>query len=165
MLARSALGFVLDYNHLPPKVVEQPSVSSFRAELQRLVKDREHARPRRTLACASRSEAVRFSQPPLSQGSAPQTAEPDGPAADSGPRLRRRGPFFRGSMKLSDFVTPSSAAPGGTLPESAVPVRRERMRRKNKITAESSSDALNKGSAGPRHRLLADALGLARTEQ
>ena len=42
--------------------------------------------------------------------------------------------LFRGSTKLSDFVTPYSAAPGGTLPESAVPVRRERMRRKRKHT-------------------------------
>ena len=31
--------------------------------------------------------------------------------------------------RFSDFVTPSSANPGGTLPESAVPVRRERMLR------------------------------------
>ena len=30
--------------------------------------------------------------PPLSQDSAPQTAEPDGATADSGPRLRRRSP-------------------------------------------------------------------------
>ena len=46
-----------------------------------------------------------------------------GNAADSGPHLRRRGFVFHGSMKLSDFVTPSSA---GFQPESAVPVRRER---------------------------------------
>ena len=44
MLARSALGLVWDYNHLPPKIVEQPSVSRFQAELQRLVKDRAKAR-------------------------------------------------------------------------------------------------------------------------
>ena len=36
-------------------------------------------------------------------------------------------------MRLSDFVTPSSAAPGGFRPESAVPVRREGMRRKTKV--------------------------------
>ena len=44
MLARSALGLVWVYNHLPPKIVEQPSVSRFQAELQRLVKDRAKAR-------------------------------------------------------------------------------------------------------------------------
>ena len=44
MLARSALGFVWVYNHLPPKIVEQPSVSSFQAKLQRLDKDRATAR-------------------------------------------------------------------------------------------------------------------------
>ena len=32
------------YNHFPPKIVEQPSVSRFQAELQRLVKDRAEAR-------------------------------------------------------------------------------------------------------------------------
>ena len=44
MLARSALGLVWVYNYLPPKIVEQPSVSSFHAELQRLAKDRAKAR-------------------------------------------------------------------------------------------------------------------------
>lgn len=44
MLARSALGLIWVYNHLPPKAVEQPSVSGFQAELQRLVKDRAAAR-------------------------------------------------------------------------------------------------------------------------
>ena len=44
MLARSALGLVWVYNHLPPKVVEHPSVSSFQAELRHLVKDRATAR-------------------------------------------------------------------------------------------------------------------------
>ena len=101
----------------------------------------EHARSRRALAWASRSRAVHFSQPPLSQDSAQQTAEPDGAGANSGPRLRRRCSFFRGSMKLSDFVTPSSAAPGGTLPESAVPLRHERMHRTNKITASRPTAA------------------------
>ena len=38
------LGLVWVYNHLPPKIVEQPSVSRFQAELQRLVKDRAKAR-------------------------------------------------------------------------------------------------------------------------
>ena len=41
---RSALGLVWVPSHLPPKVVEQQSVSSFQAELQRLVKDRATAR-------------------------------------------------------------------------------------------------------------------------
>ena len=44
MLARSALGLVWVYNHLPPRVVEQASVSQFQAELQRVVKDRAAAR-------------------------------------------------------------------------------------------------------------------------
>ena len=44
MLARSALGLARVYSHLPPKVVGQPSVSSFQTELQRLVKDRATAR-------------------------------------------------------------------------------------------------------------------------
>ena len=56
-----------------------------------------------------------------------------GNAADSGLRLRRRGSFFRGSMRLSDFVTPSSSAPGGTLPESAARMRHERMRATSKF--------------------------------
>ena len=45
--------------------------------------------------------------------------------------------FFSGSTRLSDFVTPSSAAPGGFQPESAVPVRRERMRRKTSRSGHS----------------------------
>ena len=45
--------------------------------------------------------------------------------------------FLRGSMKLSDFVSPSSAAPGGFQPECAVPVRPKRMRRKNVVTVHT----------------------------
>ena len=54
----------------------------------------EHARARRALAWASPSpsEAVHLFEAPHSHESAPQTAEPDGATADSGPRLRRRGP-------------------------------------------------------------------------
>ena len=91
----------------------------------------EHVRSRRALAWASPSpsEAVHLFEAPHSHESAPQTAEPDGATADSSPRLRCRGSFFRGSMKLSNFVSPSSAAPGRFQPECAVPVRRESMRR------------------------------------
>ena len=91
----------------------------------------EHVRSRRALAWASPSPpgAVHLFEAPHSHKPAPLTAEPDGATADSGPRLRRRGSFFRGSMKLSDFVSQSSAAPGGFQPECAAPVRRERMRR------------------------------------
>ena len=49
----------------------------------------EHARSRRALAWASPSpsEAVHLFEAPHSHESAPQTAEPDGATADSGPRL------------------------------------------------------------------------------
>ena len=101
MLARSALGLVWVYNLLPPKIVEQPSASRFQAELQRLVKDRARAR------CADWAQSLSLARLspatlcyatgdraclPLSQNSAPQTVEPSGATADSGPRLRHRGP-------------------------------------------------------------------------
>ena len=84
-------------------------------------------------ASPSPSEAVHLFEAPHSYESAPQTAEPDGATADSGPRLRRRGSFFLGSMRLPDFVSPSSASPGGFQPECTVPVRRGRVRRKKKV--------------------------------
>ena len=90
----------------------------------------EHVRSRCVLAWVSPSpsEAVHLFEAPHSYESAPQAAEPDVATADSGPRLRCRGDFFRSSMKLSDFVSPSSAAPGGFQQECAIPVHRERMR-------------------------------------
>ena len=47
--------------------------------------------------------------PPLSQNSAPQTAEPDGTTADSGPRLRHRGPRSEHarSRRALAWVSPS----------------------------------------------------------
>ena len=42
-------------------------------------------------------------------------------------------------MRLSDFVSLSSAAPGGFQPECAVAVRRERVRR-NKLTENYQSN-------------------------
>ena len=88
---------VTGHVRLSPKILRhrrrnrthQPTLSP---RLRRRGPRSEHAWSRRALAWASRSEAVHLSEAPLSRESAPQTAEPDSATADSGLRLRLRGP-------------------------------------------------------------------------